>query len=85
MKIAITGGTGFVGNELTKLLVEKGHHVFILSRIKNNISNDATSIGWLSENSQPEKELEGIDAIVNLAGESINNGRWTEEQKKENL
>ena len=30
----------------------------------------------------PEKQLEGIDAFVNLAGESINNGRWTEEQKQ---
>ncbi|MFF2754895.1 TIGR01777 family oxidoreductase [Psychrobacillus sp. NPDC058041] len=82
MKIAITGGTGFVGRELTKLLVQKGHHVFILSRSINKISNDATPIVWLTENSQPEKELEGIDAIINLAGESINNGRWTKEQKK---
>ena len=82
MKIAITGGTGFVGRELTKLLVQKGHHVFILSRSLNKISNDATFIRWLTENSQPEKELEGIDAIINLAGESINNGRWTEKQKK---
>lgn len=82
MKIAITGGTGFVGRELTKLLVQKGHHVFILSRSTKNISTDTTTIGWLTESSQPEKELEGIDAIINLAGESINNGRWTEEQKK---
>ncbi|WP_391203896.1 TIGR01777 family oxidoreductase [Psychrobacillus sp. L4] len=82
MKIAITGGTGFVGRELTKLLVQKGHHVFILSRSTNKLLNDTTTIAWLTENSQPEKELEGIDAIVNLAGESINNGRWTVEQKK---
>ena len=32
MKIAITGGTGFVGRELTELLLQKGHEVYILSR-----------------------------------------------------
>ena len=35
MKIAITGGTGFVGSELTNLLVQKGHEVFILTRSLN--------------------------------------------------
>lgn len=82
MKIAITGGTGFVGSELTNLLVQKGHEVFILTRSPNKDINNVSFVKWLSGNSLPEKKLEGIDAIVNLAGESINNGRWTVEQKK---
>ncbi|WP_313893648.1 TIGR01777 family oxidoreductase [Psychrobacillus sp.] len=82
MKIAITGGTGFVGNELTQLLVNQGHEVFILTRSEKIAANGITYIKWLTTNAHPEKELEGIDAIVNLAGESINNGRWTELQKK---
>ncbi|MDF2068377.1 TIGR01777 family oxidoreductase [Bacillus sp. Cr_A10] len=82
MKIAITGGTGFVGSELTNLLLQMGHEVFILTRSPNKGINNVSFVKWLSGNSLPEKKLEGIDAIVNLAGESINNGRWTVEQKK---
>lgn len=82
MKIAITGGTGFVGRELTKLLAQKGHEVFILSRSSNKKASEVTYVNWLTNNANPEKVLEGVDAIINLAGESINNGRWTEEQKK---
>lgn len=82
MKIAITGGTGFVGRALTELLQQKGHDVFILSRSANQKTDNVTIINWLTNNAHPEKDLEGIDAIVNLAGESINNGRWTEAQKK---
>lgn len=82
MKIAITGGTGFVGSELTELLLQKGHDVYILSRSKQGTEHGITYVQWLSENAHPEKQLEGIDAFVNLAGESINNGRWTEVQKQ---
>lgn len=82
MKIAITGGTGFVGSILTDVLLQKGHEVFILSRSKQGTERGITYVQWLSENSNPEKQLEGVDAFVNLAGESINNGRWTEMQKQ---
>lgn len=82
MKIAITGGTGFVGREVTKLLIEKGHNVSILSRSVNKQTNNVTYIKWLTEDAAPEKELNGIDAFINLAGESINNGRWTTTQKQ---
>lgn len=82
MKIAITGGTGFVGSELTELLLQKGHDVYILSRSKQGTKHGITYVQWLSDNAHPEKQLEGVDAFVNLAGESINNGRWTEVQKQ---
>lgn len=82
MKVAITGGSGFVGQELTKLLQYKGHEVYILSRSKHELTNGTHSIQWLSENDKPEKHLNAIDAWVNLAGVSINEGRWTEQQKQ---
>lgn len=82
MRVAITGGTGFVGRALTELLQQKGHEAIILSRSSSHEEKHVTYINWLTKDSKPEDYLKGIDAIVNLAGESINNGRWTEKQKE---
>lgn len=84
MKIAIAGGTGLVGQALTDHLIDKGHSIYILTRNTSNKKEKAnvTYVEWLKESSSPETSLDGIDAFVNLAGESINSGRWTEEQKK---
>lgn len=82
MKIAITGGTGFLGSALTELLLEKGHEVLILTRSNKPPERGITYVQWLSGSAKPEAQLEGIDAIVNLAGTSINDGMWTDKQKK---
>lgn len=82
MKIAITGGTGFAGKEMTDLFRQSGHEIFILTRSPKPSNNGIHYIEWLTENAEPERELEGIDALVNLAGSSINDGRWDEEQQK---
>lgn len=79
MKVAITGGSGFLGKELTKVLKNEGHEVYILSR---SHQNDSHTIQWLSDDSKPEEYLNGIDAWVNLAGVSINEGRWNKQQKQ---
>ncbi|MBS4192485.1 TIGR01777 family oxidoreductase [Bacillus sp. FJAT-49705] len=86
MKIALTGGTGFVGSALTKELIKNGHEIFILTR-SNHLKNSAnlSFVQWLHDKSLPERELEGIDVFINLAGESINSGRWTEDRKKKIL
>lgn len=80
MKIAISGGTGLVGQALSTELIRNGHEVFILTRSKTNISANPPFVQWLNDGDQPENALEGVDAIVNLAGATINN-RWTDEYK----
>ncbi|WLR47768.1 TIGR01777 family oxidoreductase [Halobacillus litoralis] len=84
MNIAITGGTGFVGTQLKEKLVQEGHDVYILTRSpkKYKDTDQVTYVGWLKEEFHPEQELPILDAIVNLAGESLNSGRWTEERKQ---
>ncbi|MGE7843348.1 TIGR01777 family oxidoreductase [Lysinibacillus sp. NPDC093712] len=83
MKIVIAGGTGFVGKELTKLLQEQGHELFVLSRSNSKYENGIHYVQWLKDGARPEKELdEDINAVVNLAGVSLNDGRWTKKQKK---
>ncbi len=84
MKIAIAGGTGFVGKKLTDYLLDQHHEVFILTRnvAKTSQHPNLRYVEWLKANSNPEKQLYEIDAIINLAGESLNSGRWTESRKK---
>ncbi|MBY6038374.1 TIGR01777 family oxidoreductase [Fictibacillus nanhaiensis] len=81
--ILISGGSGFVGKHITKILQEDQNHVYILTR---NLSGkpkepNVSYVEWLTPQSTPEKELPKIDAVINLAGESIN-GRWTAEKKQ---
>ncbi|MCA1010019.1 TIGR01777 family oxidoreductase [Halobacillus halophilus] len=84
MNVAVTGGTGFVGSHLANHLAQQGHNVYILTRSpeKHQDTSQITHVGWLKDEHHPEKHLPKIDAIVNLAGESLNSGRWTEERKR---
>ena len=83
MDIAIAGGTGLVGQALTEYLINNGHHVYILTRDTSNKQNTEKIkfVEWLTGNATPEVELHSVAAFVNLAGESINSGRWSEERK----
>jgi uncharacterized protein len=85
LHVVLTGGTGFIGQALTHLLTQKGHRVTILTRRlpdHNRTDGSVHYVEWLSADHQPESELEDVDAIVNLAGESINGGRWTKGKKE---
>ncbi len=81
MKIAIAGGSGFIGKALTDRLLAEQHEVFILTR-KFQSSHSVTYVQWLNQHNEPEHELEDVDVFINLAGESLNSGRWTPERKK---
>jgi len=84
MKIAITGSSGLVGSALVPFLLTGGHQVIRLVRQASETNNDGTtSILWNPEQVQLNvTELEGVDAVINLAGENIAGKRWTDEQKK---
>ena len=82
MKVAITGGTGLVGKALSSHLIREGHQVYILTRNSGESqSSNPKFIQWLNRGDKPAEELEGIDAIVNLAGATINS-KWTDEYKR---
>ncbi|MFL0363608.1 TIGR01777 family oxidoreductase [Pseudobacillus sp. 179-B 2D1 NHS] len=85
MKVVIAGGTGFVGRALIDELLENGHQVVILTRSFENKqdTDNIRYVKWLDDRSKPEKELQDIDAFINLAGESLNSGRWTEKRKQQ--
>lgn len=84
MQVVIAGGTGFVGRALAGKLVAQGHQVTILSRKPAASGQPAAGIEvarW--DPTRPTPELfAGKDAVINLAGESIAGGRWTEARKQ---
>ena len=79
MKILIGGSHGLVGTALIKSLETMGHEVFRLVRYA---PHSKTEVEWSPDRySIALARIEGFDAVVNLAGESIAEGRWTDEKK----
>ncbi|MDF2791108.1 MAG: yfhF, partial [Neobacillus sp.] len=83
MKIVIAGGTGFIGKKLTDLLLAEGHSVVILTRGDREPSGKVQLVKWLDKGASPEKEIRQADAFINLAGVSINDGRWSETHQEQ--
>lgn len=91
MKTIITGGTGLIGQKLTRSLAWAGHEIIVLSRNPNSAPDfpqNVQVVEWDSETSQGWGNLvNDADAIINLAGESISGSgflpaRWTPERKE---
>lgn len=79
MKVAVTGASGLVGTALVPFLTAGGHEVVRLVRRAPRARDEA---GWDPAAGTIEAgALEGVDAIVNLSGENIAGGRWTEARK----
>lgn len=81
MNVLITGGTGFIGKKLGIRLVEENHNVFVLTRHKKEgfLPYPCQMLTW-EELEQKAATLK-IDAVINLAGESIAQ-RWSSNVKK---
>ncbi|QDH22398.1 TIGR01777 family oxidoreductase [Saccharibacillus brassicae] len=81
MKIAISGGTGFIGKKLTERLTRSGHEVVVISRKAADGASGPAVLTWDRIERDPQA-LAGFDGIVNLAGSSLSQ-RWTDEAKAE--
>ena len=82
MRLVVTGGTGFIGGDLREALLRHGHTLSVVTRATASraaqpgcryISWDADA--WRSA-------VEEADGVINLAGEPIASGRWSEERKR---
>ncbi len=90
MNIIIFGGSGFIGRSLTGEFLRKGYRVCVVTRNYRKaakLGNDVQLIEW--DNQKPlssiDEQLKNIDVVVNLAGESIGNRRWSNSVKQEIL
>jgi uncharacterized protein (TIGR01777 family) len=86
-RVIVTGGTGFIGRPLSIRLVEKGFEVVCLTRnpqiAQKRGKNGIEFVGWDGKSATGWSEYaEGASAIINLAGESIGSGRWSETKKQ---
>lgn len=82
MRIVIAGGSGFLGEPLVRRLVARGDDVAVLSRNPAKV-HAGRGVQWDGKTQGPwSQEVAGADAIVNLAGENVGEGRWTDERKQ---
>jgi uncharacterized protein len=79
-RIAITGASGLIGRALADFLSSGGHRVL---RVVRRATSRSDEIPWDPARGVLEaRALEGLDALVHLAGESIAGARWTEQRKR---
>lgn len=79
MKVVVAGGSGFIGQALVRRLLERGDDAAVLSRHPANV-RAGRAVPW-----DATDEIAGADAVVNLAGENLGEGRWTETRKQRML
>jgi len=80
MKILVTGSTGLVGRTLVPFLTGRGDSVIRL--VRSTSKSEGAKVHWNpATGSIDTARLEGLDAVVHLAGERIATGRWTAEKK----
>jgi uncharacterized protein (TIGR01777 family) len=81
MKIVAAGGSGFIGSALVKRLVSRGDEVAVLSRNPAKV-RVGRGVPWNPPSAGPwTAEIAAADAVINLAGENVGEGRWTAERK----
>jgi uncharacterized protein len=83
MRIVVAGGTGFLGRPLTAALAADGHDVVLLTR-QATTATRARAVAWTPDGTVGPwaRAIDGAQAVVNLAGESIAGARWTTARKQ---
>lgn len=85
MRVLVTGATGTIGRGVCDALLARGDEVIGLSRNPESARGTNPTVGWHAWNPTlerpPAEAVEGVEGVINLVGEPINQ-RWTEESKK---
>lgn len=82
MKVAVTGATGLIGSALVPFLRSGGHEAAALRRARASREAAGGGPSWDPDTGAlSEGALDGVDAVVHLAGENIAGGRWTAARK----
>jgi len=81
MRVAVSGSTGLVGSEVVSVLSAAGHEVVRLVR-RAPAPGEKAVLRWDPGRREVDAAgLEGLDAVIHLAGENVGSGRWTAARK----
>ncbi len=87
MHVLVPGGTGLIGRALARHLIGQGHRVTVLTRRPERrpqgLPQEAALARWSLDPADLARYLEAADAVVNLVGANIAQGRWTTRRKAE--
>jgi uncharacterized protein len=79
MRIAVTGATGFIGRKMVERLLARGDDVVVVTRdvdaARRRLPSSVELVAW-------GDSLSDVDAGINLAGEPVVGGRWSDERKE---
>ncbi|MQS40524.1 TIGR01777 family oxidoreductase [Xanthomonas translucens pv. translucens] len=78
MHVLVTGGTGFIGRALCPALLQAGHQVSVLTRDAARAARTLPGVQAL----ETLQDAAAAQAVINLAGEPLGEGRWNETRKR---
>jgi uncharacterized protein (TIGR01777 family) len=82
MKVVVGGGSGFIGEPLVRTFLTRGHDVAVLSRNPSKVKA-GRGLQWDAQSQGPwSADVANADVVINLTGENIGEGRWTEARKR---
>ena len=81
MRIAITGAKGLIGSAVSAALSADGHSIIPVICSGRRAAGDAVALDFAHPDAEHHPLLNGLDAFIHLAGESIAAGRWTRARK----
>ncbi len=86
MKVAVFGGTGFVGSRLVEKLHSQNDHVIVFTRNSQKANRQFSGLEIVNyhplESGNWQDKISGTDAVINLAGQPIADSKWTSEYKQ---
>lgn len=81
--ILLTGGTGFIGKELRRLLLQEGHYLTIVTRSPKKYEDEkAKNQQFIAWDGDLISAMNDADIVIHLAGENVFSQRWSDEVKK---
>ena len=82
--VLITGGTGLIGQALTRLLTSRNYRVIVLTRVPKPADAQVSYALWDTDKMEIDAvAVSQADYIVHLAGEGVADKRWTKKRKQE--